>query len=156
MIGCFFLGNGISFNFEIGDFEDFTKLSKALWEKNKDYFINTGVMDELNLKLWKVEIPTRNNKKYSVLKKNPRVDIDIEQEFGGVEIDQTWLIDSTFTISPPKEHIHIIVQPPPATTGKCLPMVYLSNKKFALSHILFLSNRTTPDQAVKIRNRSRR
>ena len=136
MIGCFFLGNGISFNFEIGDFEDFTKLSKALWEKNKDYFINTGVMDELNLKLWKVEIPTRNNKKYSVLKKNPRVDIDIEQEFGGVEIDQTWLIDSTFKVPPPKEHIHIIVQPPPpATTGKCLPMVYLSNKKFALSHI---------------------
>ncbi|GBB91836.1 hypothetical protein RclHR1_19240003 [Rhizophagus clarus] len=119
MIGCFILGSGTSFNFEIGEFEDFTKLSKALWEKNKDYFINTGVMNELNLKLWNVEIPTRNNKKYSELKKNPRVDIDVEQEFKGVEIDQTWLINSIFTASPLKEHIHIIVQPlPPATTGK--------------------------------------
>ena len=40
---------------------------------------------------------------------------------------------------PPPKTIHIIAQPPssPATTGKCLPMVYLSNKKFALSHILY-------------------
>src|SRR5436305_6680790 len=144
MIGCFILGSGTSFNFEIGEFEDFTKLSKALWEKNKDYFTNTGVMNELNLKLWNVDIPTRNNKKYSELKKNPLVDIDVEQEFGGVEIDQTWLINSTFTVSPLKEHIHIIVQPlPPATTGKFLPMVYLSNKKFALSHIFFYSIRNT-------------
>jgi hypothetical protein len=37
----------------------------------------------------------------------------------------------------PPSLIHIIVQPPqPATTGKCLPMVYLSNKKFALSHLV--------------------
>jgi hypothetical protein len=123
MIGCFILGSGTSFNIEIGDFDDFTELSKALWEMNKDYFINTGVMNELKLKLWSVKIPTRNNKKYSELKKNPHIDIDIEQEFGGVEIDPTWLIKLTFTISPPKEHIHIIVQPPPDTTGKCLPMV---------------------------------
>ena|ERR1043166_8385138 len=129
MIGCFILGSGTSFNFEIGDFKDFTGLSKALWEKNKDYFINTGVMNELNLKLWKVKIPTRNNKKYSELKKNPRVDIDIEQEFEGEEIDQTWLINGTFPDTPLKEHIHIIVQPPPPpTTGKCLPIFYLSNK----------------------------
>ena len=129
MIGCFILGSGTSFNLEIGDFEDFTELSKALWEKNKDYFINTGVMNELNLKLWNFEIPTRNNKKYSELKKNPRVDIIIEQEFGGEEIDQTWMIYGTFPDTPSKEHIHIIVQPPPpATTGKYLPIVHLSNK----------------------------
>ncbi|PKB96510.1 hypothetical protein RhiirA5_385289, partial [Rhizophagus irregularis] len=82
MIGCFILGSGTSFIFEIGAFRDFTELSKAFWEKNKDYFINTGVMNELNLKLWNVEIPTRNNKKYLELKNNPRVDIDVEQEFG--------------------------------------------------------------------------
>ena len=52
MIGCFILGSGTSFTFEIGQFKNFTELSKALWEKNKDYFINTGVMNELNLKLW--------------------------------------------------------------------------------------------------------
>jgi len=35
----------------------------------------------------------------------------------------------------PKEGcLHIIIQPLTPTTGKCLPMVYLSNKKFALSH----------------------
>ncbi|POG69533.1 hypothetical protein GLOIN_2v1776858 [Rhizophagus irregularis DAOM 181602=DAOM 197198] len=39
-------------------------------------------MNELNLKLWNVEIPTRNNKKYLELKNNLRVDIDVEQEFG--------------------------------------------------------------------------
>ncbi|CAB4402309.1 unnamed protein product [Rhizophagus irregularis] len=80
MIGCFILGSGTSFIFEVGAFRDFTELSKALWEKNKDYFINTGVMNELNLKLWNVEIPTRNNKKYLELKNS--VDIDVEQEFG--------------------------------------------------------------------------
>ncbi|PKY34205.1 hypothetical protein RhiirB3_497753 [Rhizophagus irregularis] len=86
MIGCFILGSGTSFIFEIGAFRDFTELSKAFWEKNKDYFINTGVMNELNLKLWNVEIPTRNNKKYLELKNNPRVDIDVEQEFGDLQI----------------------------------------------------------------------
>ncbi|CAG8752969.1 1649_t:CDS:2, partial [Funneliformis caledonium] len=69
--------SGTSFNFEISELEDFTNLSKALWEKNKDYFINTG----------NVEIPTRNNKKYSELKKNLRVDIDVEQEFRGSQMN---------------------------------------------------------------------
>ena len=37
------------------------------------------------------------------------------------------------------DYIHIIVQPPPlpATTGKCLPMFYLSNKKFAVTKYRF-------------------
>jgi hypothetical protein len=36
---------------------------------------------------------------------------------------------------PPPRTILIIIQlPPPATTGKCFPMVYLSNKKFMLSN----------------------
>jgi len=60
---------------------------------------------------------------------NAKIDISsIANNLGGAE----------FLNTSPEVHVHIIVEPlPPATTGKCLPMVYLSNKKFALSHIFF-------------------
>src|SRR4051812_40778942 len=35
---------------------------------------------------------------------------------------------------PKKDHLHIFIVP--TSTGKCLPMVYLSSKKYALPHIL--------------------
>jgi hypothetical protein len=137
MVGCFILGCGTIFNFEIGRYNDFTELRKAIWEDDKDYFESIGC-NEKKLKLWKVKIPTRNNAKYLELKKNPCAEINVQQEFGGEELDPTWEVAESFSTTPMKEHVHIIIQPPPpATTGKCLPMVYLSNKKFALSHILY-------------------
>ncbi|CAB5384180.1 unnamed protein product [Rhizophagus irregularis] len=38
MVGCFILGSGVTFNFEIGKYADFTELKKAIWEDDKDYF----------------------------------------------------------------------------------------------------------------------
>ncbi|GBC36095.1 hypothetical protein GLOIN_2v1736613 [Rhizophagus irregularis DAOM 181602=DAOM 197198] len=120
MVGCFILGNGVTFNFEIGKYVDFTELKKAIWEDDKDYFASIGVNNDKKIKLWKVEIPTRNNDKYERLLENHRVDLDVKEEFSGERLDETWHIDLTFKEPPPKEHIHIIVQPPssPATTGK--------------------------------------
>ena len=113
-------------------------------------------IDRNELILWKVDIPFDcENDKLKMLDNafgtiNIKEDLKGEKMLPGDEI-------SNYLKNLPPSSIHILVEPPPpATTGKCLPMVYLSNKKFALSHILFLSNRTTPDQAVKIRNRSRR
>ncbi|PKC55118.1 hypothetical protein RhiirA1_446908 [Rhizophagus irregularis] len=113
-------GNGVTFNFEIGKYVDFTELKKAIWEDDKDYFASIGVNNDKKIKLWKVEIPTRNNDKYERLLENHRVDLDVKEEFSGERLDETWHIDLTFKEPPPKEHIHIIVQPPssPATTGK--------------------------------------
>jgi hypothetical protein len=141
MVGCFILGCGTIFNFEIGRYNDFTELRKAIWEDDKDYFESIGC-NEKKLKLWKVKIPTRNNAKYLELKKNPCAEINVQQEFGGEELDPTWEVAESFSTTPMKEHIHIIVQippPPPATTGKCLPMVYLSNKKFQLSFVVIFA-----------------
>ncbi|RIA79059.1 hypothetical protein C1645_841636, partial [Glomus cerebriforme] len=53
--------------------------------------------------------------KYSVLKKSP-ADTDVENIFVGEELEPSWEIAESFQ-NPPKEYIHIIVQPPPATTG---------------------------------------
>src|SRR4051812_24707413 len=124
----------------------FGHIKKLIWPNS----------DKANeLKLWMFEISREEKKKrLETLNKKFRDNVDMTDELGE-ELDT---IDPfPVDYKPPPRTIHIIVQPPPpATTGKCLPIVYLSNKKFALSHILFLSNRTTPDQAVKIRNRSRR
>lgn len=41
---------------------------------------------------------------------------------------------------PAKYIINIFIQLPlPVTTGKCLPIVYLLNKKFTLFHIFFIN-----------------
>ncbi|GBB99633.1 hypothetical protein RclHR1_03590008 [Rhizophagus clarus] len=116
MVGCFILGSCVTFNFEIGKYIDFTELKKAIWEEDKDYFVSIGVKNDKKIKLWKVEIPTRNNDKYERLLENPRVDLNVKEEFSGERLDETWHINLTFEEHPPKEHIHIIVQPlPPAT-----------------------------------------
>src|SRR5204863_265107 len=91
---------------------------------------------------WKVDIPgdVENVK----LKKLERRSHDINdenttiQELGGEKLTPFKYFGDIFACSSSK-NIRIIAQPPqPATTGKCLPMVYLSNKKFALPHILFI------------------
>ena len=130
-------------------------LRNDIYDKKKNTFSS---IDRNELILWKVDIPFDcENDKLKMLD-DAFGTINIEQDLKGEEMLPGDKISKYLTnFDNPPSSIHILVQPsPPATTGKCLPMVYLSNKKFALSHILFLSNRTTPDQAVKIRNRSRR
>src|SRR5204862_2963559 len=93
------------------------------------------------LNLWKAEI-TVSEENRKVLE-NPEIEY-IKQTFNLKKLNPSdmFLDEEVFPdkYTPQQRHIHIIVQPPPlpATTGKCLPMVYLSNKKFALSHIFFL------------------
>ena len=131
MLNYFVLGTGASYTFDIND-----KMNKNVvtFSHFRDAIKENVKLDEL--KLWKVCINTREKGgEYSLLKKSP-ADTDVEKVFAGEELEPSWEIVESLQILP-KEHIHIIVQPPkPATTGKCLPMVYLSNKKFALSHIL--------------------
>ncbi|GBB99301.1 hypothetical protein RclHR1_03480005 [Rhizophagus clarus] len=112
MVGCFILGSGTIFNFEIGKYGDFTELREVIWKDNIDYFKEIGEKNDKRLKLWKVTIPTRNNVDYLDLKKNPHLEINVEQRFKGEELDPTWLVNKTFIEPPPEEHIHIIIQPP--------------------------------------------
>ncbi len=131
MVGCFILGSGIVFNFEISQYGDFTQLKKAIWEEDKDYFESVGIKNEKRFKLWEVRISTKNNNKYDELLDNHPVDLDVKKCFDGKRLDETWRIDSIFESPPPEEHIHIMVQPPPSsatTAGKRLLMIYLSNK----------------------------
>jgi hypothetical protein len=95
-------------------------------------------VDANNLKLWKVAIPTRNeNEKRTILENKPYDQIDIEKDLEGKRLEADDNIGELFDQQLDTKQISIIIQsPPPATTGKCLPMVYLSNKKFALSHVL--------------------
>ena len=112
MVNCFVLGSGDIFNFEIGAYQNFTQLRKAIWDDNKDYFERIEV-DDQELKLWKVEIYTRNSEKYLEIK-NSQINVDIKQKFGGLKLEPTWKVTKEFPEPPPtKEHIHIIVQPSP-------------------------------------------
>jgi hypothetical protein len=88
--------------------------------------------------LWKVSIPTDDeNDKLKTLDTIPPHEIDIKEQLGGEQMYPNKKIGNYFSQNPTDEVIHVIVKPPPATTGKCLPMVYLSNKNrfYYLHHI---------------------
>ncbi|RGB21626.1 hypothetical protein C1646_785843 [Rhizophagus diaphanus] len=125
MLGCIILGEENAFPVDF----DKNKTIGHLKEAIKD---QAGLAEPARkLILWHVNIP--ENKKYEIYE-----GINIEEKFGGkILVSDLKTIGQEFNKQPPSEHIHIIVELP-ATTGKCLPMVYLSNKKFALSHIFFI------------------
>src|ERR1043165_3060327 len=85
--------------------------------------------------LWKIENLVEGKDKWGELKEIAKEENDIEQKlrnFGGVKLISSSYIFPKYDF--PEEHAHIIVTvepPPPTTTGKCLSIVYLSNKKFA-------------------------
>jgi hypothetical protein len=151
VLSCFVLDSALKFSVDICDvntisdsnssreipfnFLTIDHLKKMIYREQQDSF---GQINPHMLILWKVSIPTREkNGKYDKLKENPRLEI-VKKELEGEELDESWNVDTSFS-DIRMEHVHIIIQPPPpATTGKCLPMIYLSNKKFALSHILFI------------------
>ena len=113
----------------------FCHLKKMIWSQKPKFFSKVDYdVDELIL--WKVEDLSDGNYKWKLLEKSP-TKIDIKRQLGGEKLSSTRSVSVAFP-DVPADSIHILVQPPkPATTGKCLPMVYLSNKKFALSHIFF-------------------
>ena len=89
------------------------------------------------LNLWKVEIPiSEENKK---ILENPEIKY-IKQTFKELNLKKLSPGDMFLDKEVFSDNIHILVEPP-ATTGKCLSTFYLSNKKFALSHIIRLGKR---------------
>jgi len=103
-------------------FKDFTVayLKDLIWELRED------ILSSSNMDLWKVEIEETDE----IIKKLENIETDIQADFGGIKLSKmTQSIKAIFFNNPPAS-IHIIVQPH-ATTGKCLPMVYLLSKKFA-------------------------
>jgi hypothetical protein len=122
MLGCIILGEKNAFPVDYDACKTIGHLKDAIKEKKS---VALGSTDANALNLWKVNIPESDkNKIYK--------GIDIKGEFRGEKLDRDLNIIDYFNEQPPRRHIHIIVEPPPpATTGKCLPMVYLSNKKFA-------------------------
>ena len=75
--------------------------------------------------LWKVNIPSKEKKKeLEILNEHFRNNADMTVVLGN-ELDETEFL-STYTY--PSQTIHIIVQPPSATTSKCLLIFYFSKK----------------------------
>ena len=97
-------------------------------EKRKSYSRSQSVfLFDASIKLlekWKVNIP--ESKKQEIYE-----GIDVKVKFKGEELDSDLnTIGDYFKEQPTAKHIHIIVErSSPATTGKCLPTFYLSNKK---------------------------
>src|SRR4051812_2931953 len=85
--------------------------------------------------LWKVEGLVESNDMWEKLEKlSDKTDIEQKlRELGGEKLSSTKKVKDVFSDPDDDDSVHIIMQPPPlTTTGKCLPMVYFSNKKFAL------------------------
>jgi hypothetical protein len=127
----------VKFNFS----ESVMKLRNAIYDKKK-YTFSSKSIDENGLILWKVDIPfDGENDKLKMLDEtfdtiNIKRDLKGKQMLPGNEISKYLK-----NFDEPPSSIHILVQPP--LSGKCLPMVYLSNKKFQLSfdirhHLRFL------------------
>jgi len=108
---------------------------REIIRKHKENHFNDIKVDADQLILWKVQIPTNDMNLETEIHAN-----DVKKEFGGEELNPfknaiDYFNEPEHLSEEVPTEISIIVQLPPATTGKCLPMLYLSNKKFALSHI---------------------
>ena len=86
-------------------------LKDAIKEKNTQAFANVDAKD---IKLWKVDISLeKENKKLELV--NTKINVNIKEELGGVELLPLSKISKHFTSQPADEHIHIIVQRPVET-----------------------------------------
>jgi hypothetical protein len=134
-------------------------LKEMIWNTENEFFSSYNHKKFNDLILWKVSDLREETDKWESLKTLAKsyTETDIKN-FGCTKLLSTDNILKIFR-DVPNDYIHIIVEPKfscfptkiflnfssfsqkffpkPATTGKCLPMVYLSNKKFALSHILY-------------------
>ena len=100
-------------------------------------------------KLWKVDVDKNKLEPYST-------DDDIK-ELGGESMEFEYKFIDYFQegYKPTRKKIHIVAVVATTTTGKCLPTFYLSNKKFALSHIFFirLGKRKAEDSNEELDNK---
>ena len=111
---------------------------QRLIKKEKENAFNK--FDASDLELWKVSIRTNEvngefDEKLKILMNKPHMNINIKEELDGLRLVAENNIRDYIDENPDDDHILIIVKPP--TTGKCLPMVYLSNKKFAVTKYRF-------------------
>src|ERR1051325_9036019 len=124
---------------EFNSSELIMQLRHAIYDKKKNTFSKQNI-DESDLMLWKVDIPFGNeNDKLKMLDDTPRT-INVERDLEGKEmLSGDPISDHLEHFDKTRLSIHILVQPPlpTATTGKCLPMVCLSNKKFAVTKYNF-------------------
>ena len=139
MLYCLVLGEAIrnTFLVTINEKTEVPELREII-RKKKEYYFNDLKADADQLILWKVEINAENMDLNTTICAN-----DVKK---GEELDPFKGVYVYFNKSehlskekPSSRIINIIVQPsPPATTGKCLPMVYLSNKKFAITNVILI------------------
>src|SRR4051794_11461457 len=125
MVFCLVQGDAIKNSFPIDTSSHTTvgHLKKAIKDAKQNAF--SGI-DADKLTLWRVNIvQTKENQEMTI------------EEHKGVELHSFETVGTHFQEVPLSTDIRIIVEPP-ATTGKCLPMVYLSNKKFAITKYNFL------------------
>ena len=122
MVFCLVQGDAIknSFPIDISSHTTVGHLKKAIKDEKQNAF--SGI-DADKLTLWRVDIvQTKENQEMKI------------KEHKGVELNSFESVGTHFQDVPFSTNIRIIVQPLlPATTGKCFPMVYLSNKKFAVT-----------------------
>src|SRR4051812_35675428 len=102
----------------ISKYEYVGELRKGIYNDYKTF----DNIKENDLRLWKVNI---DDDKIRMLDEQLH-EINILKDLNGEELFTQEKIPTELN----DPNCIIIVQPP-ATTGKCLPMVYLSNKKFA-------------------------
>jgi Crinkler effector protein N-terminal domain len=110
------------------------ELKKLIW---KELVGNEEGSNKANQwTLWKVEDLIEGGEKWKALEdiEDSNTETFIKHKLNGKKLTSAMGLKDVFSVDPPRGVIHIIVKmptPTPATTGKCLPMVYLSNKKFA-------------------------
>ena len=81
------------------------RLKKAIKEELHPKFENVSPND---IKLWKVDIPLEEeNKKLELV--NTKINVNIKEDLGGVELLPLSKISKHFTSQPVDEHIHIII-----------------------------------------------
>ena len=124
MVFCLVQGDAIKNSFPIDIDTNSNATIGHLKAAIKSVKPNTfGSIDANKPRLWKVDIIQNKENQNAIIK-----------EHEGEELHPFQYVEKCFEKNLTSTNIRIIVEPP-ATTGKCLPMVYLSNKKFALSHI---------------------
>ncbi|GBB98264.1 hypothetical protein RclHR1_31850003, partial [Rhizophagus clarus] len=97
-----------AFEVDIEINKSISKLRDAIKEKIDD---NVKAKD---IKLWKVDISLeKENKKLELV--NTKINVNIKEELGGVELLPLSKINKHFPSQPADEHIHIIVQRPVKT-----------------------------------------
>jgi hypothetical protein len=103
-------------------------LKYLIWDKKKVTF---GDFDSDRINLWKVNIAFSD-----IAKLKDVAEEQINDNFSGEELFPICFFTDYFQ-KVDKKNIHVIVV---IATGKCLPTFYLSNKKFAVETMIYISS----------------